>query len=105
MDRGLSVYDRLEQHAERGKVECELNLYNRQIEKLMREGLAIQRGLPVPEWKGQYRCHIGWRYALPHTVGWQLLEISADHNPELKEALQNPEKEPVAPPYESGWTF
>lgn len=90
MDRGLSVYDRLEQCALRGQVSCELNLYSRQIEKLVREGLAVQRGLPVPGWKGQYRCHIGWRYAVPNTVAWDLLETAANNSAKLKKALAEP---------------
>ena len=53
MDRGVTVYDRLEQYAESGKVDCELNLYRRQAEKLLREGFAVQRGLPIAGWKGQ----------------------------------------------------
>lgn len=104
MDSGLSVYDRLEQYALKGQVSCELNLYSRQIEKLVREGLAVQRGLPVPGWKGQYRCRIGWRYAVPNTVAWDLLEIAASNNAKLKEALANPDNyQHISYPYESGW--
>ena len=103
MDTRLSVYDRLEQYAERGLVSHKLNLYSRQAEKLLREGLAVQRGLPVPGWKGQFECMVGWRYAIPGTVAWRLLEISAEHNPQLKEELSNPSDERTATPYEPGW--
>lgn len=87
MDTKMSVCDRLVIYAENGYVGCSLNLYNRQIEKLVREGLAVQRGMPVPGWKGQYRCKIGWRYAYPGTIAWRLLEIAADNNPALRKIL------------------
>lgn len=105
MDRGLSVYDRLEQKAMFGRVECELNLYNWQAEKLLREGFAVQRGVPIAGWPGQYRCKIGWRYAIPHTPAWDLLEIAVSHNDELKAAMQDDEegKGSVNIPYDSGW--
>ena len=105
MDSGVTIYDRLEQFAVSGKVDCELNLYNRQAEKLLREGFAVQRGLPIPGWKGQYRCRIGWRYALPHTFAWELLEIASDNNPDLRKALSDSDCEDIAPPYRNGWTF
>lgn len=89
MDKGLSVYDRLEQAAVFGKVECELKLYNRQAEKLLREGFAVQRGVPVAGFHGQYRCKIGWRHAVPNTPAWGLLEIAVSCNDELKQAMQN----------------
>ena len=104
MDRGLSVYDRLEQRAELGKVECELNLYNRQAEKLLREGFAVQRGFPIAGWHGQYRCKIGWRYALSHTPAWNLLEIAVSNNDELKAAMQNTDEGHVNISYDSGWS-
>ena len=88
MDR-LTVYDRLEMYASDGFVGCELNLYERQIEKLVREGLAVQRGLPIAGWKGQYRCRVGWRYAVPNTTAWSLLQLSAECNNELRQALAN----------------
>ena len=92
MDR-LTVYDRLEMYASDGLVGCELNLYERQIEKLVREGLAVQRGLPIAGWKGQYRCRVGWRYAVPNTTAWNLLQLSAECNNELRQALANPDYE------------
>lgn len=101
MDRGLSVYDRLEQYATRGRVFCELNLYSRQIDKLLREGFAVQRGFPVAGWKGQYHCKIGWLYALPNTFAWDLLEIAASNNDKLKEALKDSTQTTIAFPYES----
>ncbi len=104
MDKGLSIYDRLEQYALKGLVSCELNLYSRQIDNLVRDGLAVQRGLPVPDWKGQYRCKIGWRYAFPNTVAMQLLEIAAKNNSELKAALENSDEGDVPFPYETGWS-
>ena len=104
MDKGLSIYDRLEQYALKGHVSCELNLYSRQIDNLVRDGLAVQRGLPVPDWKGQYRCKIGWRYAFPDTIAWQLLEIAAKNNSELKAALKNPDEGDVPFPYDTGWS-
>lgn len=102
MDRS-TIYERLEQYAKEGHVFTVLNLYNRQIENLVREGFAIQRGIPVPGWKGQYRCKLGWRYALPGTVAWHLLEVAADNNPELREELSNPPEEPLDPPYSTAW--
>ena len=105
MDRGVTVYDRLEHYAESGKDDCELNIYSRQAEKLLREGFAVQRGLPIAGWKGQYRCKIGWRYALPHTLAWELLEMAADNNSELRESLSNSDNETVEPPYRGGWTI
>ena len=90
MDR-MTVYDRLVMYASDGLVGCALNLYERQIEKLVREGLAVQRGLPVAGWKGQYRCQIGWRYAVPNTTAWHLLQLAAENNEELRQALANPE--------------
>lgn len=104
MDRGLSVYERLEQKAMFGRVECELNLYKRQAEKLLNEGFAVQRGNPVAGWHGQYRCKIGWRYAFPHTPAWDLLEIAVSHNDELRASMQNDEESGhVNIPYDSGW--
>ena len=105
MDRGVTVYDRLEHYAAAGRVDCELNLYSRQAEKLLREGFAVQRGLPIAGWKGQYRCKIGWRYALPHTIAWKLLEMAAENNMELKESLSTLNDENMEPPYSGGWTF
>ena len=100
---GMTVIDRLEVYAKEGYVSCSLNLYKRQIEKLvMRDGLAVQCGTPVPGWKGQFRCRIGWRYALPQTTAWHLLEMAAENNPQLKEELQkSSEDNPLEPPYSS----
>ena len=92
MDNGLTVYARLEHYAERGQISCELNLYKRQIEKLLKNGLAVQPLHPMTGYKGQYRCMIGWRYAMFNTVAWHLLEISAEHNESLKKALNEPEE-------------
>ena len=90
MDR-ISVFDRLEMYASDGLVGCTLNLYKRQIVKLVKEGLAVQKGLPVAGWKGQYHCMIGWRYAVPHTTAWHLLQLAAECNPKLRHELSSPE--------------
>ena len=105
MDRGITVYDRLEQQALCGRTVCELNLYNRQAEKLLREGFAVQRGLPVPGWKGEFRCKIGWRYALPHTYAWKLLELAADSSEELRFQLNELYSSKMEPPYSGSWGF
>lgn len=89
MDR-MTVFDRLEMYASDGLVGCELNLYERQIEKVVREGIAVQRGLPVAGWKGQYRCWLGWRYAVPGTTAWHLLQLAAGCNESLQDELNNP---------------
>ena len=89
MDR-MTVFDRLEMYASDGLVWCELNLYERQIEKVVREGIAVQRGLPVAGWKGQYRCRLGWRYAVPGTTAWHLLQLAAGCNESLQDELNNP---------------
>ncbi len=89
MDR-MTVFDRLEMYASDGLVGCELNLYERQIEKVVREGIAVQRGLPVAGWKGQYRCRLGWRYAVPGTTAWHLLQLAAGCNESLQDELNNP---------------
>ena len=89
MDR-MTVFDRLEMYASDGLVGCELNLYERQIEKVVREGIAVQRGLPVAGWKGQYRCRLGWRYAVPGTTAWHLLQFAAGCNESLQDELNNP---------------
>ena len=102
MDR-MTVYDRLELFATNGLVGCDLNLYERQIEKLVRGGLAVQRGLPVAGWKGQYRCKIGWRYAVPHTMAWHLLQLAAENNEKLRQALANPEYEESDSTHSNGW--
>ena len=88
MDR-MTVFDRLEMYASDGLVGCELNLYERQIEKVVREGIAVQRGLPVAGWKGQYRCRLGWRCAVPGTTAWHLLQLAADCNESLQDELNN----------------
>lgn len=103
MDRRISVYDRLEYKASQGLVGCKLNLYKRQMEKLLKEGVAIQKGLPVAGWKGQYECMLNWRYAVPNTMAWYLLDLAANSNPELKEALSNPEVGNVPHPYQDNW--
>ena len=89
MDR-MTVFDRLEMYASDGLVGCELNLYERQIEKVVREGIAVQRGLPVAGWKGQSRCRLGWRYAVPGTTAWHLLQLAAGCNESLQDELNNP---------------
>ena len=104
MDRVLSVYDRLEHQAMFGRVECELNLYKRQAEKLLNEGFAVQCGNPIIDWQGQYRCKIGWRHALPQTLAWDFLEIAVNHNDELRASMQSDEEsDHLNIPYDSGW--
>ena len=104
----MTVHERLVMYAKDGHTSSNLNLYKRQIEQLViKDGIAVQCGASVPGWKGQYHCRVGWRYALPGTTAWHLLELAVENNPKLREEIQNSSEEsPLFPPYSSdAWKF
>ena len=83
MDR-MTVFDRLEMYASDGLVGCELNLYERQIEKVVREGhcrpawlnlLLVGKASTVAGLGGGMPS---WHYCLaPVAVGGRLQRKSA----------------------------
>lgn len=103
MDKVLSVIDRIEHVAELGRIGMELNLYTGQIRNLLKNGFAIQQCYPVPGWKGQFHCRIGWRYVLPGTQAFKCLELAAANNEQLRLSLKDPEANSITPPCSSGW--
>ena len=99
----ISVSERLEMYATNGHDSSSLRLYKRQMTQLLiKDGIAVQCVAPVPGWKGQYLCRVGWRYALPGTTAWRLLELAVANNPKLKEEMQDSDiLPPLLPPYKS----
>lgn len=98
-----TIMQRLEYHAQRGATSANLRLYPSQEKQLFKEGFSIRRTSPeaIAGHPGQHSCHISWRYvAIKSSKAYELLMVSADNNPKLKEQLLNPsEGKPVKIPY------
>ena len=100
-----TIVQRLEYHAQRGVTWANLHLYQSQEKQLLKEGFSIQRisAEPITGYPGQHSCHISWRHvAIESSKAHELLMVSAENNPKLKEQLLNPgEDDPVQIPYSS----
>ena len=95
----LTIIERLENRSEHGRVYAELNLYPRQVRKLINEGFTLEKISPVYGRYGQYRYHVSWRNAVPNTVAYSLLMNAVDNNEQLREELAQSNSDPVKPPY------
>lgn len=95
----LSILERLENRSQNGNTTATLNLYQRQIIKLIDQGFSVEKISPVYGRAGQYHCQVSWRNAAPDTVACGLLMTAANNNAGLREELSQENFFPVKPPY------
>lgn len=95
----LSILERLENRSQNGNTTATLNLYRRQIGKLVDQGFSVEKISPVYGRVGQSHCQISWRNAEPDTVAYGLLMTAANNNAGLREELAQENFAPVRPPY------
>lgn len=95
----LSILERLENRSQRGNVSTTLNLYRRQISKLVDQGFSVEKLSPIYGRDGQFHCQISWRNAVPNTIAYDLLTTAANNNADLCEELAQENFAPIRPPY------
>lgn len=104
----LTIRDRLHKRAESGAISAEYKLYPSQERSLLKDGFTVQRLYKItdPQYLGQHKCRIGWRYvASPDCLAHELLMLAAEQNASLRKQLICPEEVPCEHPYQSGgWT-
>ncbi len=94
-----NIIERLEDRAQRGNTTAKLNLYRRQISKLIDQGFSVEKIAPVYGRIGQHHCRISWRNAQSESIAYRLLMIAAGNNDDLCKELMAPSVKPVDPPY------
>ena len=91
-----TIIQRLEYRALRGVTWANLRLYQSQEKQLLKDGFSIQRtsSESITGYPGQHSCRISWRHvAIESSKAHELLMVSADNNPKLKEQLLSPSED------------